>query len=147
MGRSRGGLGTKIHLATDGSRLPLNIVLSLGQARESQFALRLLYEIGIQRLHSFPQSGDGHNCRFISTKIAQQIKDFGCLAPGLVKVCSYGLRLTFLNYCFNCFLFYVQKWHINSMVSWENLTIWSRFFGRCGATGLSLHSTLAGEPL
>ncbi len=49
MGRSRSGFGTKIHLATDGSGLPLNIVLSLGQARESQFAQRLLDGIGVQR--------------------------------------------------------------------------------------------------
>lgn len=47
--RSRGGFGTKIHLATDGSGLPLNIVLSPGQAHESQFAQRLLDGIGVQR--------------------------------------------------------------------------------------------------
>lgn len=35
LGRSRGGLGTKIHLATDGSGLPLNIVLSPGQSHEA----------------------------------------------------------------------------------------------------------------
>ncbi|MGX8940510.1 IS5 family transposase [Symbiopectobacterium sp. Eva_TO] len=49
LGRSRGGFGTKIHLATDGSGLPLNILLSPGQAHESQFALRLLDGIGVQR--------------------------------------------------------------------------------------------------
>ncbi len=49
LGRSRSGFGTKIHLATDGSSLPLNIVLSPGQAHESQFAQRLLDGIGIQR--------------------------------------------------------------------------------------------------
>ena len=43
LGRSRGGFGTKIHLAIDGSGLPLNIVLSPGQAHESQFG------IGVQR--------------------------------------------------------------------------------------------------
>ncbi len=48
-GRSRGGFGTKIHLATDGSGLPLNIVLSPGQAHESPFAQRLLDGIGVQR--------------------------------------------------------------------------------------------------
>lgn len=48
-GRSRGDFGTKIHLATDSSGLPLNIVLSPGQAHESQFALRLLDGIGVQR--------------------------------------------------------------------------------------------------
>lgn len=49
LGRSRGGFGTKIHLATDAGGLPLNIVLSPGQAHESQFALRLLDGVGIQR--------------------------------------------------------------------------------------------------
>ena len=49
MGLSRGGFGTKIHLATDGSGLPLNIVLSPGQAHENQFAQRLLEGIGVQR--------------------------------------------------------------------------------------------------
>lgn len=49
LGRSRGGFDTKIHLATDGSGLPLNIVQSPGQAHESQFAQRLLDGIGVQR--------------------------------------------------------------------------------------------------
>lgn len=49
LGRSRGGFGTKTHLATDAGGLPLNIVLSPGQAHESQFALRLLDGIGAQR--------------------------------------------------------------------------------------------------
>ncbi len=48
-GRSRDGYGTKIHMATDGSGIPLTIVLSPGQAHESQFALRLLDGIGVQR--------------------------------------------------------------------------------------------------
>lgn len=49
LGRSRGGFGTKIYLATDTSGLPLYIVLSPGQAHESQFAQRLLDGIGVQR--------------------------------------------------------------------------------------------------
>ncbi len=49
LGRSRGGYGTKIHMAADGSGIPLNIVLSAGQAHESLFALRLLDGIGVQR--------------------------------------------------------------------------------------------------
>lgn len=49
LSRSRGGFGTKIHLATDESGLPLNIVLSPGQSHESQFALRLLDGTGVQR--------------------------------------------------------------------------------------------------
>lgn len=49
LSRSRVGFGTKIHLATDGSGLPLNIVLGPGQAHESQFAQCLLEGIGVQR--------------------------------------------------------------------------------------------------
>lgn len=49
LGRSRGVFGTKIHLTTGGGDLPLNIVLSPGQAHESQFAQRLLDGIGVQR--------------------------------------------------------------------------------------------------
>ena len=49
LGRSRGGFGTKIHLATDGSGLSLNTVLSPGQAHENQFAQRLLDGIGVHR--------------------------------------------------------------------------------------------------
>lgn len=49
LGRSRGGFDTKIHLATDGSGLPPNIVQSPRQAHESQFAQRLLDGIGVQR--------------------------------------------------------------------------------------------------
>lgn len=49
LGRSRSGFGIKIHQVTDGSSLPLNIVLSPTQAHESQFALRLLDRIGVQR--------------------------------------------------------------------------------------------------
>lgn len=49
LGRSRSGFGTKIHLATDGNGLLLNIVLGSGQAHKSQFALRLLDAIGVQR--------------------------------------------------------------------------------------------------
>lgn len=49
LGRSQGGFGFKIPLATDGSGLPLNMMLSPGQAHESQFALRLLDGIGVQR--------------------------------------------------------------------------------------------------
>lgn len=49
LSRSRGGFGTKIHLVTDAGGLPLNIVLSPGQAHESQFAQRPLDGIGVQR--------------------------------------------------------------------------------------------------
>ncbi|EPK4900558.1 IS5 family transposase [Klebsiella pneumoniae] len=57
LGRSRGGFGTKIHMATDGSGLPLNIVLSPGQVYESQCAQRLLDGIGVHR-----QNGSMKRC-------------------------------------------------------------------------------------
>lgn len=59
LGRSRGGFRTKIHLATDGGCLPLNIVLSPEQAHESQFAQRLLDGIGVQR-HNGSMKRRGH---------------------------------------------------------------------------------------
>lgn len=40
--------GTKIYLATEGSGIPLNIILGPGHAHESQFALLLLDGIGVQ---------------------------------------------------------------------------------------------------
>ncbi|MBD2822639.1 IS5 family transposase, partial [Xenorhabdus sp. 42] len=53
LGRSRGGYGTKIHLATDGKGFPLNIILTAGQAHESQSAIPLLDGVGIQRKNGF----------------------------------------------------------------------------------------------
>lgn len=38
LGRSRGDFGTQIHRVTDGSSLPLHIILSPGQTYERQFA-------------------------------------------------------------------------------------------------------------
>ncbi|MGL5102358.1 MAG: IS5 family transposase, partial [Plesiomonas sp.] len=49
LGRSRGGFGTKIHLATDCTGLPLSLCISAGQAHESQYAEYLLNRIGIMR--------------------------------------------------------------------------------------------------
>jgi transposase len=42
LGRSRGGFGTKLHLLTDGNGLPLNVVVSPGEAHESKFVVPLL---------------------------------------------------------------------------------------------------------
>ena len=42
MGRSRGGLTTKVHALTDANGLPLELVLTPGQAGPSQVAARLL---------------------------------------------------------------------------------------------------------
>ncbi len=42
MGRSRGGLTTKIHARTDGCGLPLELILTPGQAGDYPVAARLL---------------------------------------------------------------------------------------------------------
>lgn len=49
LGRSRGGFRAKIHLATDGTGLPLSFCLSGGQAHESQYAKVLLDRVGVIR--------------------------------------------------------------------------------------------------
>jgi len=49
LGRSRGGFTTKIHLLTDSTALPLNAVLSAGQAHESQYVEPLLDGVVIPR--------------------------------------------------------------------------------------------------
>jgi hypothetical protein len=42
LGRSRGGWGTKLHLATDGTGLPAAVKVSAGQANEAPYAEPLL---------------------------------------------------------------------------------------------------------
>lgn len=49
LGRSRGGFGTKVHLATDLNGIPLSIKLSAGQENEVKFAQPLLDSIAVQR--------------------------------------------------------------------------------------------------
>jgi transposase len=48
LGKSRGGFGTKIHLVCDGKGLPINIMVSPGQAHETSFCIRLMDEIEIK---------------------------------------------------------------------------------------------------
>lgn len=50
LGRSRGGFGTKLHLVTDGHGLPLAVVVSPGQAHESQFVAPVLDAVRIARV-------------------------------------------------------------------------------------------------
>ncbi|MBN3064288.1 IS5 family transposase [Pectobacterium aquaticum] len=57
--RSRGGFGTKIHLATDSTGLPLSFCLSGGQAHESRYAETLLNRIGIIRKSGHLKSRPG----------------------------------------------------------------------------------------
>jgi len=49
LGRSRGGFTTKLHLVTDGTGLPLAVVLSTGQAHESQYVAEVLDAVHIPR--------------------------------------------------------------------------------------------------
>jgi hypothetical protein len=87
--RSCGGFGTKIHLATDGSGLPLNIVQSPGLVHESQFALRLLESMGVQR-----RNGRLKECRRIATRYDKTARNYlamvklGCIRLFYKRLCN-----------------------------------------------------------
>ncbi len=49
LGRSRGGLSSKIHLAVDGRGLPMSVVLTPGQAGDNPQLLALLEKIRVPR--------------------------------------------------------------------------------------------------
>ncbi|MEX5260001.1 IS5 family transposase [Kocuria sp. CPCC 205263] len=49
LGRSRGGLSTKVHLATDGRGLPMSVVLTGGQAGDNPQLLPVLDGIRVPR--------------------------------------------------------------------------------------------------
>lgn len=49
LGRSRGGFGTKVHLVTDGTGLPLAAEVSPGQASESTYVAPVLNAVRIGR--------------------------------------------------------------------------------------------------
>ena len=49
LGRSRGGLSTKIHLAVDGRGRPLSVVLTAGQAGDNPQLLNVLDAIAVHR--------------------------------------------------------------------------------------------------
>jgi transposase len=49
LGRSRGGLTSKIHLAVDGRGLPMSVILTAGQAGDNPQLLPLLDQIGVGR--------------------------------------------------------------------------------------------------
>jgi transposase len=49
LGRSRGGLTSKIHLAVDGSGIPLSIILTEGQVGDNPQLLPLLEQISVRR--------------------------------------------------------------------------------------------------
>lgn len=54
LGRSRGGVGTKIHLVTDGKGLPLAVEVSPGQAHESKYVEPVLNAVRIGRAAGGP---------------------------------------------------------------------------------------------
>jgi transposase len=49
LGRSRGGLSSKIHLAVDGRGLPMSVILTPGQAGDNPQLLPLLDQIAVAR--------------------------------------------------------------------------------------------------
>ena len=49
LGRSRGGLSTKLTLVTDGRGLPLAVALSAGHAHETRYAVSMLDAVRIRR--------------------------------------------------------------------------------------------------
>jgi transposase len=72
LGRSRGGFGSKFHLVTDGSGIPLAVEVSAGQAHEStrfepvMNAVRIRQTVGRPRTRPAAVAGDkGYSCRRI----------------------------------------------------------------------------------
>jgi transposase len=72
LGRSRGGFGSKIHLVTDGSGLPLAVETTAGQCHESKYFESVLDRIAIAQPIGRPRkrpsslAGDkGYSCRRI----------------------------------------------------------------------------------
>lgn len=49
LGRSRGGLSSKIHLAVDGRGLPMSVILTGGQAGDNPQLIPLLDQISVER--------------------------------------------------------------------------------------------------
>jgi transposase len=78
LGRSRGGFGSKFHMATDGSGLPLAIEVSAGQCHESKWfepvmnAVRIPQPSGRPRRRPGALAGDkGYSCRWIRDWLRQ----------------------------------------------------------------------------
>ena len=78
LGRSRGGFGSKFHLVTDGSGLPLAVEVSAGQAHESTYfepvmnAVRIPQPLGCPRTRPGALAGDkGYSSRWIREWLRQ----------------------------------------------------------------------------
>lgn len=82
LGRSRGGLTTKVHLAVDGHGLPLSLVLAPGNTNDST-----LFEAALDAIR-VPRSGRGRprTCR-IGSSATRRIRP-GQSAPGAGVVAS-----------------------------------------------------------
>jgi transposase len=55
LGRSRGGFGSKLHLLTDSTGLPLAVAVSPGQAAEMRFASAVLEQVRIGQPRGRPR--------------------------------------------------------------------------------------------
>jgi len=78
LGRSRGGFGSKFHLVTDGSGLPLAIEVSAGQCHESKWFEPVMNAVRIPQLTGRPRTrpgalaGDkGYSCKWIRDWLQQ----------------------------------------------------------------------------
>ena len=105
LGRSRGGFGFKIHLATDGNGLALAFCLSGGQAHESQYAEKLLRNIGIIRktghLKCRPNAVLGDKAYF-SQSIRNHLKSRGIKAVNPFKSNKKPVRMVVENSILIC---------------------------------------------
>jgi transposase len=77
LGKSRGGIGTKIHLICDGNGLPITVQVSPGQAHEATFCLDIVDAIEIAspvgRSRKRPERLAGDKA-YSSSKIRQGLK-------------------------------------------------------------------------
>jgi transposase len=69
MGRSRGGLSTKIHALVDGNGLPVRIGLTSGEAHDNRLCTRLLAKLRPQALLLADR---GYDADWIRTFVAQR---------------------------------------------------------------------------
>jgi transposase len=83
LGRSRGGLSTKIHLAVDGRGRPVRFILTAGQAHDVTQALALLE--GIQPRHVLADKAYGTNA------VLDAVED--CGARPIIPPTSRSTRL------------------------------------------------------
>ncbi len=77
LGRSRGGLTTKVHLACDGRGLPLAVVLSPGNVNDSTVFHAVLDELRV------PRTGAGRPCRRPDTVLADKAYSSRSIRQGL----------------------------------------------------------------